>query len=155
MARKKTSTRGELRASDFQAMDNDVEAAKKYLLEKNNAGILNLELLCLVGAELGGIVATNWIAADWSRQDLPAFKQGKYAKALVLLVSDKFGQRIQLVGDLETSDLPVSPDSRSCWWLASVTRNRLLKPLRFTSVWRRLTRCRPTTKNVWRSNGCF
>ncbi len=74
-----------LRAADFRLMQNDVEAVKKFLLEKNNAGLLNLEMLCLVGAELGGIVATNWIAADWSRQDLPAYKQGKYAKAVVVL----------------------------------------------------------------------
>jgi pimeloyl-ACP methyl ester carboxylesterase len=74
-----------LRAVDFRAMEIDVEAAKRFLLEKNNLGALNLELLCLVGAEMGGIVATNWIAADWSRRDLPAFKQGKYAKALVVL----------------------------------------------------------------------
>jgi pimeloyl-ACP methyl ester carboxylesterase len=74
-----------LRPADFRAMEMDVEAAKRFLLEKNNSGTVNLELLCLVGADLGGIVATNWIAADWSRKDLPAFKQGKYAKALVLL----------------------------------------------------------------------
>lgn len=74
-----------LRPADFRSMEIDVEAAKKFLLEKNNLGVVNLELLCLVGADLGGIVATNWIAADWSRKDLPAFKQGKYAKALVLL----------------------------------------------------------------------
>lgn len=74
-----------LRAIDFRAMELDVEAVKKFFLEKNNAGLVNLELLCLVGAELGGLVATNWIAADWSRVDLPAFKQGKYAKALVVI----------------------------------------------------------------------
>lgn len=81
----KTVDPSKLRPTDFRAMEVDVEAVKKFLLEKNNAGLLNLELLCVVGAELGGLVATNWIAADWSRQDLPAFKQGKYAKALVVL----------------------------------------------------------------------
>lgn len=74
-----------LRPVDFRAMEMDVEAVKSFLLEKNNLGALNLELLCLVGADLGGIVATNWIAADWSRKDLPAFKQGKYAKGLVVI----------------------------------------------------------------------
>lgn len=74
-----------LRSEHFRLMEADVEAAKKFLLDKNNSGEVNLELLCLVGSELGGIVATNWIAADWSRRDLPAFKQGKYAKALVII----------------------------------------------------------------------
>ena len=81
----KTIDPSKLRPNDFRSMELDVEAVKKFLLEKNNAGNLNLELLCVVGAELGGLVATNWIAADWSRQDLPAFKQGKYAKALIVL----------------------------------------------------------------------
>lgn len=81
----KTVEPSKLRPTDFRAMEVDVEAVKKFLLEKNNAGTVNLELLCVVGAELGGLVATNWVAADWSRQDLPAFKQGKYAKALIVL----------------------------------------------------------------------
>jgi pimeloyl-ACP methyl ester carboxylesterase len=74
-----------LKASDLASMSRDVEAAKSFLLDKNNAGLVNLELLCLVGADLGATVAVNWIAADWSRRDLPAFKQGKYAKAVALL----------------------------------------------------------------------
>lgn len=74
-----------LKPADFRAMELDVEAGKKFLLDKNNAGQLNLELLCVVGADLGGLVGANWIAADWSRQDLPAFKQGKYAKAFVFI----------------------------------------------------------------------
>ena len=63
----------------------DVEAAKKFLLDKNNAGELNIELLCVVGADVGSIVAVNWAAYDWSRRQLPAFKQGLDVKALVLV----------------------------------------------------------------------
>jgi alpha-beta hydrolase superfamily lysophospholipase len=74
-----------LSRADFNAMVGDLEILKKFLYEKNNQGELNVEQLCLVGADLGGLVAANWIAMDWSRQDLPAFRQGKSVKALVYL----------------------------------------------------------------------
>ncbi len=77
--------RARLRSSDIEAMSLDVEAIKKFLLEKNNAGEVNIEQLCVIGADVGGIVAVNWAAYDWSRQQLPAFKQGRDVKALVLI----------------------------------------------------------------------
>jgi len=69
----------------LEEMLYDIQACKKFLLEKNNAGELNIEQLCVIGSELGAILAVRWAAADWSLQDLPAYKQGKDVKALVLL----------------------------------------------------------------------
>jgi pimeloyl-ACP methyl ester carboxylesterase len=63
----------------------DIEACKSFLMTKNNAKELNIEQLCVVGAEFGAILATHWAALDWSQQDLPAYKLGKDVKALVLL----------------------------------------------------------------------
>ena len=74
-----------LKRDDLEAMARDVEACKKFLLEKNNAGDLNIELLTVIGADFGTIIATRWAAADWSVRDLPAYKQGRDVKALVLL----------------------------------------------------------------------
>ncbi|MGE0760578.1 MAG: alpha/beta hydrolase [Pirellulaceae bacterium] len=74
-----------LNRQDFNAMVGDVEVLKKFYYEKNNQGQVNVESLCLMGADLGAAVATNWIALDWSKPDLPAFRQGKSAKALVVL----------------------------------------------------------------------
>jgi pimeloyl-ACP methyl ester carboxylesterase len=70
---------------ELEAMVHDVEACKKFLLEKNNAGELNIEMLAIIGAEYGGIVAVRWAAADWAARDLPAYKQGRDVKAIVLL----------------------------------------------------------------------
>jgi pimeloyl-ACP methyl ester carboxylesterase len=70
---------------DLEAMVLDVEACKRFLMEKNNAGELNIELLTVVGADFGTILAVRWAAADWAVPDLPAYKQGKDVKALVLL----------------------------------------------------------------------
>lgn len=70
---------------DLESMVLDLEACKKFLLDKNNAGELNIELLTIVGAEFGATVAVRWAAADWAVRDLPSYKQGKDVKALVLL----------------------------------------------------------------------
>lgn len=72
--------------TQLAAMTNDLEAIKKYfLLEKNNAGELNIERLGVVAAEMSVPVAVNWTVQDWSYNDLPGRKQSKDVKALVLL----------------------------------------------------------------------
>lgn len=70
---------------DLEDMVLDVEACKKFLLDKNNASEVNIELLTVVGAEFGSILAVRWAAADWAVRDLPSYKQGRDVKALVLL----------------------------------------------------------------------
>ncbi|MFV1964284.1 MAG: alpha/beta hydrolase [Pirellulaceae bacterium] len=74
----------ELKRPDY-SMSRDVDAVKKFLMERNNEGELNIELLTIVGADLGAILAVNWAAQDWSWPQLPSFKQGRDVKALVLL----------------------------------------------------------------------
>ncbi|MBC8350945.1 MAG: alpha/beta fold hydrolase [Planctomycetes bacterium] len=77
--------RDRMRSTDMAGMLYDVEAVKKFFMEKNNTGEVNIELLCIVGADVGAIVAVNWAAYDWNRRQLPAFKQGRDIKALVLV----------------------------------------------------------------------
>ncbi len=77
--------RDRMRSTDIAGMVRDVEACKQFLLDKNNAAEVNIEQLCVVGADVGAIVAVNWAAYDWSRRQLPAFKQGQDVKALVLI----------------------------------------------------------------------
>jgi pimeloyl-ACP methyl ester carboxylesterase len=74
-----------MRRDELGAMIWDVDAAKRFLFGKNNEGELNIEMLCVVGAEMGAIVATNWVSLDWDWPQLPAGRQGRDAKALVLL----------------------------------------------------------------------
>ncbi len=80
-----TFTTDDLRPEDFERMYLDLEAVKKYLLERHNAGELNIELLCIVGSEMSSIVALNWAILDWEWPTLPTFKQGKDVKAYVLV----------------------------------------------------------------------
>lgn len=63
----------------------DMEAVRRFLVEKNDSEDVNLNKLCLIGAEMGASVALNWAAADWLAPPLAVGKQGQDVKALVLL----------------------------------------------------------------------
>ncbi len=77
---------GALRPADLANMvTQDVEAVKNFLIERNNASELNIEKLCLVGAEMGAVVAVNFAARDWSWPVLATGKQGQDVKALALI----------------------------------------------------------------------
>lgn len=81
----KTLDAEKMTGKDLEAVVFDIEATKKVLLEKNNKGELNIELLCVLGAQEGCIIALNWAMMDWSWPQLPAYKQGQDVKALILL----------------------------------------------------------------------
>ncbi len=95
-----------LKPGDFQDMVlQDMEAVRKFLVEKNDAGELNLNKLCLVGSGMGANVATYWAAADWSAPLLATRKQGQDVKALVL-ASPEWGFRgLPLLKPLRHADV--------------------------------------------------
>jgi len=69
----------------YRMVTTDMERFKAYLMERHNAGELNIELLCVVGAEMGSIVAMEWSRMDWSWPVLATGKQGQDVRALVLI----------------------------------------------------------------------
>jgi pimeloyl-ACP methyl ester carboxylesterase len=77
--------REKMRSADLDKMVLDLEACKKFLVEKNNAGELNVSALCLVAAEFGAIIALKWAYLDWRAPRLPAYKQGQDVRGIALL----------------------------------------------------------------------
>ena len=74
------------RPEDYDLMvAQDLEAAKRFLIEKNNKKELNIESLCIVGAGSGAALALNYALVDWSFEALATVKQGQDVKALVLI----------------------------------------------------------------------
>ncbi|MGD9644210.1 MAG: alpha/beta fold hydrolase [Pirellulales bacterium] len=77
-----------LRPTDFDRMaSQDVETVKRFLMRKNNDGELNIEKLCVVGAEMGAMVGIRWAWGDWAwgSQRVSTIKQGRDVKALTLI----------------------------------------------------------------------
>ena len=81
--------RDRFRPADIRDMMLDVEAVRSFLVAQNNRGKLNLELLCVVGFEMGSVVALNWIQYDLMVPSFPTLKQGQDVKGFVLVSPEK------------------------------------------------------------------
>lgn len=83
--------------ADVSAMlSRDLETVKKFLEEKNDEEILNLNALTLIGVGEGAVLAANWAMRDWSFPSVGSKKQGQDVKALVLVSPEKLlkGQKL-------------------------------------------------------------
>jgi pimeloyl-ACP methyl ester carboxylesterase len=89
----KTITVDKLRAKDFLLMvPYDLDAIMDYLREENNGYTkenkkprLNLNKLCIVGADVGAALALEFAREDWSRDRVGSYQMGHFTKALVLI----------------------------------------------------------------------
>jgi alpha-beta hydrolase superfamily lysophospholipase len=97
---------GRLNKDDLTKMYlQDVETAKQFLMEQNNAGEVNIDKLCIVGADLGAIVAANWAMLDWSWPPLATGKQGQDVKAVVLLSPPKTVRGLTIMPAISKRDV--------------------------------------------------
>lgn len=75
-----------LTPADAKAMVGaDMEAVRQFLVDKNDAGELNLNRLAYFGVGFGAAVAANAAAVDWAVPNLNRGKQGQDVKALILV----------------------------------------------------------------------
>jgi pimeloyl-ACP methyl ester carboxylesterase len=77
--------RSRWRRQEILGAVQDIEACKKFLIQKNNAGELNIDLLAVIAEAELGIHAAMWAIRDWSYPPLAGRKQGQDVKALVLI----------------------------------------------------------------------
>ena len=78
---KKDSWRGQ----DLAVLIEDIEACKRFLLSKNDAGELNIDLLSLIAEKETAIHSVLWTLRDWSYLPVAGKKQGQDVKAIVML----------------------------------------------------------------------
>ncbi len=62
----------------------DIDQCKRFLQEKNNEGIVNIDLLNIVAVGDSSHLAIAWAIADWSWEPVAGIKQGKDVKSLIL-----------------------------------------------------------------------
>jgi len=79
----------------------DMKRLKDFLWEKNNDKELNIDKLCVVGAEMGASVALQFAlydanAYDWDRVFYGNLKVGQFVKALVLISPEWSFRGLQL-----------------------------------------------------------
>ena len=70
-------------------MAYDIEEAKRFLKEENNAEKLNLNALAVIGVKEGAVLAANWSSNDWKFPQVGLKKQGQDVKALVFISPEK------------------------------------------------------------------
>lgn len=72
---------------------------KNEMITRHNAGEFNIDLLTLVGLELGANVALHWAAVDWSQPKV-AVRLGHDVKALVLVSPQSVFKKLRITNPL-------------------------------------------------------
>lgn len=57
--------RSKFRRRELQAVINDIERCKRFLIQENNQGKLNIDLLNIVAVGQSAVVAMTWVINDW------------------------------------------------------------------------------------------
>jgi hypothetical protein len=73
----------------------DIEACKKFLVQKNDEEVCNIELMVIIAAGATSIPALGWCVLDWAY--LPAVvKQGQDVKGIVMLSPPRTHQALPM-----------------------------------------------------------
>lgn len=94
---------------EIPSVTEDIEACKRFLKERHNAGELNLELLTIVACGESTPVAATWALADWQWPPYKGVKQGQDVKLMILLSPVRKFETLSLLGAIKA---PIFSDPR-------------------------------------------
>ena len=89
--------------ADFASMMEDLETCKRYLLEQNNEGKLNIELLSILACGKTSVLAMEWAIQDWRWPPHKGVKQGQDVKSLILLSPEKSWKGLSITKSMKAS----------------------------------------------------
>jgi pimeloyl-ACP methyl ester carboxylesterase len=92
----------ELSRAEFEGFTVDIEACKRFLLDRNDADELNIDLLAVIAVGKSCIPAVNWALADWSFPQLAGLRQGQDVKAVVLISPEQVFKGVRMTAALRT-----------------------------------------------------
>jgi len=75
--------------SEIASAVRDIDQCKRFLQEKNNEGIINIDLLNVVAVGDSSHLAIAWAMSDWTWEPVAGIKQGKDVKSLILFSPTK------------------------------------------------------------------
>jgi len=75
----------DFKKSDFATIGQDLEACKRYLMQFNNDGKLNISMLSMLAVGDMCPIVTEWVLRDWSFASRGRIKQGKDVQSLILV----------------------------------------------------------------------
>lgn len=81
--------RARFRKKEMATLLADIEACKKFLMRKNDAGVVNIDLLNVAAVGKSAILAMQWAVSDWSWAPVGSVKQGQDVKSLILIAPEQ------------------------------------------------------------------
>ena len=123
----------------------DIEACKRFLVKRNNAGELNIDMLTVIAIGKTVPLATQWVVQDWTgfAPYKDGVKQGQDVKFLIMIAPEK------KLGPFAMTRVVGAPifagESALPTIVAWATGNRNAKDSQ--SIYNRLKKKRPDSKN--------
>lgn len=93
---------GNMNKQEIPFATEDIEACKRFLKERHNAGELNIEMLTLIACGDTTALAAAWAASDWQWPPYNGVKQGQDSKLLILLSPVRKFEALNLAALLKT-----------------------------------------------------
>ncbi len=98
----KTIDAKKFRKNEVASVQKDIERCKKYLVQRNNEGEVNIDMLSVVAVGESSVLAVEWVINDWFAYppvNADGIKQGQDVKALLLVSPRKKLRGVSLMGN--------------------------------------------------------